>query len=351
MCTQNKQNWNILKLSKNKTLFARFILRHTSRKEDAEVLQSEESKEMLKKGWNSADSKKGEIPAPDSKRVYYSLQSSIDPGTQQVHNQAPIITFFKRWYVAAGMAAVISGLAVFFFTSYFYSAPSEIVHQRTGKGQRLRIELPDGSYAWMNGHSTLSYPVDMRKTNKREVILEGEAFFSVMSSSEKPFIVQTSDMNVQATGTRFNVTNYPEDDYAETHLLEGEVQVFNPEAESAEPAASLIKDMKVRLDKNKGTMETMPVDAETYTAWRHGALIFNNDPLQEVARRLEHWYGIEFIIHEDLIGKNRYTFQLQNDSISDVLKWLKKITPMEIRGDRNRLFLEPEKEDMNEYKN
>ncbi len=340
-----------MKLSEKKSLFTRFILRRTSREEDAEVMQYEESKEMLKKGWNSAESMKGEYPAPDSDRIYYNLRRSIITENKWPYNPAPLITFFKRWYVAAAMAAVITGLAVFFTTSYFYSAPSEIVHQRTGKGQRLRIELPDGSYAWMNGHSTLSYSGDMQKTEMRAVKLEGEAFFSVASSTDKPFIVETSDLNVQATGTKFNVTNYPGDDYAEAHLLEGKVQIFDPEAETAEPATFLIKDMKVRLDKNKGSIQTMQSDAETYTAWRHGALIFDNDPLQEVARRLEHWYGIEFIIHEELIGKNRYTFQLQDDSISDVLKWLKKITPMEIRGDQNRLFLEPEKEDMNKYKN
>lgn len=340
-----------MKLSEKKSLFTRFILRRTSREEDAEVLQSEESKETLKKNWNNAESMKGVYPAPDSDRVYYSLQRRIISESEQTHNLASHISVLKRWYVAAAMAAVISGLAVFFFTSYFYSTPSEIVHQRTGKGQRLKVELPDGSYAWMNGFSTLSYPTDMEKSETRAVKLEGEAFFSVISSPEKPFIVETSDMDIRATGTKFNVTNYPGDDYAEAHLLEGKVQIFKSKTESTEPEASLIKDMKVRLDKNEGTIETIPVDVETYTAWRHGALFFNNDPLQEVARRLEHWYGVEFIIHKDLIGKNRYTFQLQDDSISDVLKWLKKITPMEIRGDRNRLFLEPEQEDKNKHKN
>ena len=336
-----------MKLSGKKTLFARFMLRMTSRQEDREVLESEESKEILKRDWDEAYSLRGSVPAPNSDRIYHNVNRRINQRKKQPGDNAPVITFFKRWYVAAAMAAVISGLAVFLFTSYYDSSPREIVHQRTGQGQRIKIELPDGSFAWMNGLSTLTYAADMEKTEKRAVKLEGEAFFSVISSPEKPFVVETSDMTVQATGTQFNVTNYPGDDYAEAHLLEGKVQIFEAEADKSEPVASLIKDMKVRLDKNEGTLVTMPVDAETYAAWRHGALIFDNDPLQEVARRLEHWYGIEFIIHEDLIGKNRYTFQLQNDSIADVLKWLKKITPMEIRGDRNRLYLEPEKEDMN----
>ena len=339
-----------MKLSGKKSLFARFILRMTSRHEDVEVLESEESKEILKRDWDAAYSMRGRVPAPNSARIYHNVNRRIAQKQEQPNGDAAIITFFKRWYVAAAMAAVISGLAVFLITQY-NNAPHQIVHQRTGKGQRIKIELPDGSFAWMNGLSTLIYAADMEKTGKRVVKLEGEAFFNVTSSPERPFVVETSDMNVQATGTQFNVTNYPGDDFAEAHLLEGKVQVFAADAVDTDPVASLIKDMKVRLDKDEGTIETMPVDAETYTAWRHGALIFDNDPLKEVVRRLEHWYGIEFVIHEDLIGKNRYTFQLQNDSISEVLKWLKKITPMEIRGDRNRLFLEPEQEDMNEHIN
>ena len=57
-------------------------------------------------------------------------------------------------------------------------------------GTIIRYELPDKSIVWLNGGSKLSYPANY-SGEKREVELEGEAFFEVQSDEKHPFYVNT----------------------------------------------------------------------------------------------------------------------------------------------------------------
>ena len=89
---------------------------------------------------------------------------------------------------------------------------------------RTRFELPDGSTGWLNSGSTLKFPVKFYGA-QRKVELSGEGFFNVVKNSEKPFVVKTSDLNITALGTRFNVLAYPDDETCEITLESGKVVV------------------------------------------------------------------------------------------------------------------------------
>lgn len=57
------------------------------------------------------------------------------------------------------------------------------------------------------------------------VSLIGEAYFEVAKDKEKPFIVETAGMNVEALGTTFNVKAYREDSQIIATLFSGSVRV------------------------------------------------------------------------------------------------------------------------------
>lgn len=57
-------------------------------------------------------------------------------------------------------------------------------------GQRVNLDLPDGSNVWLNAGTTMKYPVSFMK-GKREVILDGEAYFEVAHNEKSPFVVRT----------------------------------------------------------------------------------------------------------------------------------------------------------------
>ncbi|NLO72094.1 MAG: FecR domain-containing protein, partial [Porphyromonadaceae bacterium] len=97
-----------------------------------------------------------------------------------------------------------------------------LTHVIVPYGKRTEIILTDGTKIWLNAGSQLSYPAKF-SGNTREVYLSGEAFFDVESDPSKPFQVITGDLKIRATGTRFNVTSYANEEQSQVVLLSGKV--------------------------------------------------------------------------------------------------------------------------------
>lgn len=81
----------------------------------------------------------------------------------------------------------------------------------------------------MNSMSSLRFPVAL-STGKREVELQGEAYFEV-SKTGQPFIVNVNGMQVEVLGTTFNISAYPNEEY-QTTLVNGSVRVSAEKGES-----------------------------------------------------------------------------------------------------------------------
>jgi ferric-dicitrate binding protein FerR (iron transport regulator) len=59
------------------------------------------------------------------------------------------------------------------------------------------LSLPDGTKVWLNNSSALTYPVSFRGQKRREVSLEGEAYFEVAKNKAQPFIVKSRNQQVR----------------------------------------------------------------------------------------------------------------------------------------------------------
>ena len=129
---------------------------------------------------------------------------------------------------------------------------------------RTRFELPDGSTGWLNSGSTLKFPVKFYGA-QRKVELSGEGFFDVVKNSEKPFVVKTSDINIIALGTKFNVLAYPDDETFEITLESGKV-VVEKTGVSGEPVkiAELQPDHQLVISRKTGILDTREVIGKIY---------------------------------------------------------------------------------------
>ena len=78
--------------------------------------------------------------------------------------------------------------------------------------------LADGTKVWLNADSKLRFPVSFT-AERREVYLEGEAYFEVAKDSEHPFIVHISRGAIEVLGTGFNVRDYREEQKTVTTML------------------------------------------------------------------------------------------------------------------------------------
>ncbi|MFT3976162.1 MAG: FecR domain-containing protein [Sphingomonas bacterium] len=203
------------------------------------------------------------------------------------HPVSAPLRFSRRRVLAGGIAAVAAGLSA----SGMLGPPSALWSDHaTGIGGRKRIDLPDGSVAWLNTASALS--VDYTNARRRLTLHAGEALFQVEKDKARPFVVRSGEGEARALGTVCSVRHGTINDVVVT---EGVVEV-----RAGSRSARLIAGQRVAYgDDILGAVEA--VDANAATAWSRGKLIFNRRPLGEVAAELERYqYGKVIVRGESL---------------------------------------------------
>ncbi|MEX0275452.1 MAG: FecR family protein, partial [Flavobacteriaceae bacterium] len=78
-------------------------------------------------------------------------------------------------------------------------------------GKRFELVLSDGTHIYLNSGTSIKYPVKFIEGQNREVYLKGEGYFDVARDSLHPFVVNTTDIEVEVLGTEFNISSYPGD--------------------------------------------------------------------------------------------------------------------------------------------
>ncbi|MBE9509577.1 MAG: DUF4974 domain-containing protein [Bacteroidetes bacterium] len=196
-------------------------------------------------------------------------------------------------------------------------------------GSKLRTELPDGTVVWLNSGSTLKYPQSFSKRN-RQAILSGEAYFDVTPDRLHPFVVKTEALDLKVLGTQLNVMAYPDENYVLTTLEKGRISIERPNAGKKisrfcflEPGEHAV------FQKKSGAIRRFMTDTDKYTSWKEGKLIFRNDPLALVIKRLERWYNTDIEIAGDKnLPETPYTMTIEDETITQVLEYLSVASPI-----------------------
>jgi transmembrane sensor len=71
------------------------------------------------------------------------------------------------------------------------------------------------------------------------------------------------------------------------------------------------------------------VNPEKYIAWKAGMLIFREDPMQEVVRRLNRWYNVDIQLEGPELKDWTYTGTFEDESLIQVLELLKISAPID----------------------
>lgn len=198
-------------------------------------------------------------------------------------------------------------------------------------GSRIRFNLPDGSSGWLNSGSTLKYPV--RFGNTRNVSLSGEAYFNV-KKNDKPFNVKASDLTISVLGTKFNVSAYRDDKLVDVVLESGKVALNYPESKRTiemKPNERVIykRGEKITLKKSK-------VNPMKYSSWKNGKLVFRNESIEEVVKKLSRWYNLDVVLR----GASKADFSLratfEDEEIEEVMRLLKLTFPLDYKIEKRR---------------
>jgi transmembrane sensor len=198
-------------------------------------------------------------------------------------------------------------------------------------GKNSSILLPDGTVAYLNAGSRLVYPNFFRGKN-REVFLIGEGFFEVTHDESMPFIVQTTDLNVEVLGTRFNVSAYPSDNMIETVLVEGKVKISPKGVQLLKNDYTIEPNQLASYNRTSAETKISDVDISNYVTWHNGYLNFNSSDLSRIVKRLERYYNIKIILDDPMLGIRSITGKLHlKDETEYVLKVLAKTASADLK--------------------
>jgi ferric-dicitrate binding protein FerR (iron transport regulator) len=262
---------------------------------------------------------------------------------------------FERWQKSRNMIKFYRVAAIFFFVLtigslawYFMHQPQNIpetfTHVMTENGQISKVELPDGSLVWLNSGSKLSYNNYFSAKN-REIILSGEAFFSVSKNDEIPLIVKCNGLDVRVMGTRFNVNAYEPEKSIDVVLENGSVELFNKNIEETFYQMHPGERVEVNLQTNEYTVKK--VNTARYTSWKEGIINIYDLSMEDLVKRLEKRYNQPFELTPE-VKELRYTFTIENEPLEDVLKLMERITPVKVKQTDETIKIEIDRKKLKE---
>ena len=193
-------------------------------------------------------------------------------------------------------------------------------------GHMAKCVLPDGTQVTLNANSKLTYPSFF--DDQRRVSLEGEAFFEVSADRNHPFIVSTDKLEVKALGTKFNISDYSNDNFV-VSLLEGSVFIYQDDFEES---GLYLKPNEQLVESDGGYVKKLFI--QNPVMWVNGFYAFNNNSMEYILSKLELYYDVRIIVLNEQLLKKTYTGKCrQTDGVREILRVMSRIYPFTIKED------------------
>jgi transmembrane sensor len=238
----------------------------------------------------------------------------------------------RRWLAAplaaAAVLLLLAGATVAILNSR--RVPPPMREYATSRGQRGTLQLPDGTRLLLAPQSRLRISADFGR-RARELFLDGEALFTVVHDSTRPFRVRAKGAVAEDIGTRFDLRAYAEDSLVAVAVAEGAVALGRGVAPSAAarrdgPAAAegvLVRPGEIATLAPDGAVTTARGAAVAdYLTWVEGRLHFANVPLPEVLRSIGRWYDLDVRVEGPALATRSITAEFSLRSADEMLQAL-----------------------------
>ncbi len=233
-------------------------------------------------------------------------------------------------------AAAVVALLLLATTAWFFGQNSSGTTYQTAYGETQVVTLPDGSVITLNAHSRLMLSDDFDV--RREVWLEGEAFFEVEKVQDEAqnsikFVVHTDRLRVEVLGTSFNVQDW--DEKTQVVLKSGKVKLTSAthEAVTMEPGEL------AEVTETSQTIRKKAVNPDRYSAWTESRLRCDDTPLREIATVIERRFGKRVIFEQEKLRKITVTGTMPLHKLTLLIKVLEASLPVAIQVDEEALTI------------
>lgn len=199
----------------------------------------------------------------------------------------------QGWRIAAAVAVVL----VVAVSSYFIlPKPSpipvvqvpQINNSEAGKYSRY-LQLPDGSTVVLHANSTLKYP-ETFSGDKREVNLDGEAYFDIAHNVSQPFIIHTGKIKTTVLGTAFNIAAYSNSKSIVVSVTRGKVKVEDDQ----KLLAVLTPDQQITYNiPTEDAKQEMVDAAHTVNKWVKQDMSFDGTSFASIVELLSERFNVD----------------------------------------------------------
>ncbi len=263
----------------------------------------------------------------------YSAQKALGKVNHRIEKNKSLKLFTFLQKVAAVLILPLLVVTFYFATK---TPTTKVVNSniawntlKTPAGLRSEFLLPDSTKVYLNSKTTLSYPVVFTGSS-RNVKLIGEAYFEVAQNKKQPFIVNTGKINIEVTGTEFKASNYPDENLTEIVLASGKINLFQGEySKEWKIIRSMVPGEKATYSNNEDKIYFEKVDVDKYISWKDGILMFRDDSMQDVVRRLSRWFNVDINLTGNKLKDYVYTATFQDESLLQILDLLKMSAPID----------------------
>lgn len=205
------------------------------------------------------------------------------------------------------------------------------------KGTNRELTLVDGTTVTLDAGTVFKYP-DNFNHGKREVFINGEGYFQVVSDPERPFIIRSNDAVITVLGTKFNVRAWSENGKVEVAVIDGRVSLKAEDSTEKEDEVIITKGYLSVLRKGENPSQPVSADVEQYLSWMNHEKDFRSAKLFEVLEQLERWYDLEFKLPSEFYKTSLVTVYIEKKPIEDILDMLCLIMNFSYRRDGNEII-------------
>lgn len=179
----------------------------------------------------------------------------------------------------------------------------------TGVGETAVVTLGDGSVVRLAPESRLRVTPH---EDRREVSLEGRAFFAVTGNRDLPFIVETASGRARVLGTRFDLEARSSE--MRVVVVEGRVEMTTPDGSIDLGAQELSWSSPGRAPGR-----TKVEDVQDLLEWLDHFIVFQATPLADVAREIEQRFGVEVRITRPELARETVTGWSNSRTAADIV--------------------------------
>lgn len=292
-----------------------------------------EVEQWLTDNWQAADYQ--DLPLD-----YDRLKRRIEQYEAQRTRRKPVINLLRQASVYYRQLAAVLVIPLALSLSYlFFAPPTEpaLFTAEAPLGQKAKVELPDGSVVWLNSGSKITYPSNFNQQT-RELELNGEAYFDVRKNTGKRFLVHTRLVDVEVTGTKFNLNAYGDEPLTETALLEGHVNLYLKD--NANQKLELEPGKMIAYSAATQRASTQELNAEAAIGWKDNRLIFIDDDFYKLAKKIERWYNMEVVYNADAFHSNKLTVKLlEGEQLSKLLQIIESAIGADCRVEGSKIYI------------